>query len=120
MLKNCAGLVLLDALWHHVQNIVHNRCAQLEVEVAFNALLGYSLGDSFAVATFELAGKEIAQPTLEKRNNTAKEEQPDSPARSPNTDTGTLTDRAGVESVQIMSQLNNFELMDRTGGISRA
>lgn len=46
MLQNSPGLVLLDTLRHHVDNVVHNRSAQLQVEVRFDALLRHGFSDT--------------------------------------------------------------------------
>lgn len=40
MLQDGASLVLLDTLWHHVQDVVHDSRSQLQVKVRLNALLG--------------------------------------------------------------------------------
>lgn len=41
MLQDGARLVLLDALWHHVQDVMHDSRSQLQVKVRLYALLGY-------------------------------------------------------------------------------
>ncbi len=41
MLQDGASLVLLDALWHHVQDVMHHSCSQLQVKVRLNALLSH-------------------------------------------------------------------------------
>ena len=46
MLQNSLGLVLLDALGHHVEDVVHDGGTKLEIEVRFDSLLGDGLGDS--------------------------------------------------------------------------
>lgn len=43
MLQYDTGLVLLDTLWHHVQDVVHHRRTQLQIEVRLNALFSHSL-----------------------------------------------------------------------------
>lgn len=43
MLQYGSGLVLLDTFRHHVDYVVHNRRAELQVEVRLDALLGDSL-----------------------------------------------------------------------------
>jgi hypothetical protein len=73
--------------------------AKLKIEMAFNTLLGDRLRDALAVATLELASKQITEPALQKRHHTAEEEDPHAPARSPDTNTRTLTDRAGLKHV---------------------
>ena len=40
VLQDGARLVLLDALGHHVQDVVHHGCPELQVKVGLNALLG--------------------------------------------------------------------------------
>ena len=99
MLEDRLGLVLLDALWHHVEDVVHHRCTQLEIVVRLHALLRHSLGSAFAVAALELTREQVTEPAFEQRNDAAHEEEPDSPAWCPETNTGTLADRTRVESV---------------------
>lgn len=41
MLQDCARLVRLDSLWHHVQDIVHDCRAELQVVVRLDALFGH-------------------------------------------------------------------------------
>lgn len=62
MLQDRFRLVLLDRLGHHVKDIVHDSGAEFEIEMRLDALLGDCLGDTLAVATFELSGKQISQP----------------------------------------------------------
>ena len=40
MLQNSTSLVLLDTLRHHIQNVVHDSCSELQVKVGLNTLLG--------------------------------------------------------------------------------
>eukprot|EP00967_Tisochrysis_lutea_P029241 scaffold34137_cov21-Tisochrysis_lutea.AAC.6 len=47
--QRAAHLVLLHALGHHVQDVVHDRRAQLQVKVALNALLGHRLGNTLHI-----------------------------------------------------------------------
>lgn len=97
MLQDRLALVLLDALRHHVENVVHDGRAKLEVEVRVDTLLRDRLGDALRVAALELAGEQVAEPALEKRDDAAQEEEPDAPAGRPEADTRTLADRTGVE-----------------------
>ena len=83
MLKNNTGLVLFDAFWHHVQNVMHNSSSQLQVEVAFNSLLGDCLGHTLRVSPLKLPGQKVAKPTLQKWHNTTQEKEPHSPTRGP-------------------------------------
>lgn len=46
VLEDRLGLVLLDALGHHVEDVVHDGGAELEVEVRLDTLLGDGLGDA--------------------------------------------------------------------------
>lgn len=41
MLQNGTSLVLLDALRHHVKDVMHHSCSQLQVKVGLNTLLGH-------------------------------------------------------------------------------
>jgi len=70
MLQDHLGFVLLDGLWRHVQNDVHDSHAKLEIAVQLHTLLCNCFGDAFTVASFELSSKEVAQPVLKKGNNT--------------------------------------------------
>ena len=99
VLQDRARLVHLDALWHHVDDVVHHGRAQLDVEVALNTLLRHVLGDSRGVSPLELPGEKVAEPALEQGDNASKEEEPHAPARGPETDSGTLSHRPGVEAV---------------------
>lgn len=65
-------LVLLDALRHHVQDVVHDGGAQLQVEVRLHALLGHRLGDALGLAPLELASQQVAQPALQERDDACK------------------------------------------------
>jgi len=60
MLEDGPGLVGLDTLRHHVENVVHHRCTELEIKVRLHALLRDRLGDTLRVTSFELAGEEIS------------------------------------------------------------
>mmetsp|Transcript_61033 Transcript_61033/g.143984 ORF Transcript_61033/g.143984 Transcript_61033/m.143984 type:complete len:850 (-) Transcript_61033:159-2708(-) len=99
MLQDDLALVLLHALGHHVQDVVHHRRAQLQVVVALHALLRHRLCHPLAVPALELPRQQVSEPPLEQRHHPAEEEEPHAPARSPEPDAGTLSDRAGVEAV---------------------
>ena len=49
VLQDGPGLVLLDALGHHVQNVVHDGSTQLQVKVGLHALLSHRLGHALGV-----------------------------------------------------------------------
>ena len=49
VLQDGPGLVLLDALGHHVQDVVHDSSTQLQVEVGLDTLLGHRLGHALGV-----------------------------------------------------------------------
>ena len=53
MLKDGAGLVLLDALRHHVEDVVHDGGPKLQIEVRLDPLLRHCLRNSLGVATYE-------------------------------------------------------------------
>jgi len=44
MLEDCARLVLFDPFRHHVDDVMHHRRAQLQIEVRFDSLFRHSLG----------------------------------------------------------------------------
>mmetsp|Transcript_3491 Transcript_3491/g.11579 ORF Transcript_3491/g.11579 Transcript_3491/m.11579 type:complete len:907 (-) Transcript_3491:778-3498(-) len=99
VLQDRARLVGLDALGHHVQDVVHHGGAQLEVVVRLDALLGDRLGDPLGRAALELACEQVAEPPLEQRHHAAQEEEPHAPAGRPDAAAGALADGAGVEAV---------------------
>ena len=95
---------------------MHDGGTELEVEVRLDALLGDRLGDSkdegsvgrsvlakrwsdapLRVTTLELASEQVAEPALEQRDDSAKEEEPDPPAGGPEPDSGALADGTRVE-----------------------
>lgn len=49
------------------------------------------------IATLELTSEQVAEPSLEERDDTTEEEEPNAPSGSPETNTRTFTDRSGVE-----------------------
>ena len=53
MLQDGPGLVLLDALGHHVQDVVHDGGTQLQVKVGLHTLLGHRLGHTLGVTSCE-------------------------------------------------------------------
>lgn len=65
MLQDRLGLILLDRLWHHIQNIVHDSRTKLQIIVRLDTLLRDSLRDAFAVATLELTSQQISEPDKE-------------------------------------------------------
>lgn len=91
VLQDRPSLVLLDALRHHVDNVVHDRGSQFEIEVGFDSLLGHSFGNTFGVAAFKLARKQVAQPALQQGRDSAHEKEPDTPARGPDSATWAFT-----------------------------
>lgn len=62
-----------------------------------DALLGDGLGNTLAMAAFELTGKKVAQPALNKRHDTTQEKQPHAPARAPKAHSWALANRTSVE-----------------------
>lgn len=51
MLQNGPGLILFDSLGHHVQDVMHHSCSQLQVKVRLHTLFGHSLCNSLGVTT---------------------------------------------------------------------
>lgn len=99
MLKDRLRLILLDRLGHHVQNIVHDSSTELQIIMRLNTLLRHRLRDTLAITTFELTSEQVPKPSLEQRNDTTHEEQPDAPPGCPEADTRALSDRSSVEAV---------------------
>ena len=93
MLQDCSGFVLFDSLWHHVKDIVHYCGTQLEIVVTLHPLLGNRLSHALRVSSFELSGEQVAQPSFQEGYDTAKEEQPYTPAWCPETTAWSFTHR---------------------------
>mmetsp|Transcript_62206 Transcript_62206/g.196852 ORF Transcript_62206/g.196852 Transcript_62206/m.196852 type:complete len:623 (-) Transcript_62206:2053-3921(-) len=112
VLKDGARLVLLDALGHHVEDVVHHRRAQLEVEVRLHPLLGDGLGHALGVAPLELPRQQVPEPPLQQRHNAAEEEEPHPPHGSPEPHAWALADWARVETVvdQVLQVLAHADL----------
>lgn len=51
MLQNGPGFVLFDSFRHHVQDVMHHSCSQLQVKVRLHTLFCHSLCNSLGVAT---------------------------------------------------------------------
>ena len=83
MLQDGPCFVLLDSFRHHVQNVVHDCCPELQIIVTLHSLLSDCFCDSLGVATLKLPGKQIAQPSLKKWDNATQEKQPDTPPWRP-------------------------------------
>ena len=92
MLQNGPGLVLLDALWHHVQDVMHHGCSQLQIEVGLDPLLGDRFGDALGMSSLELTRQKVSEPSLQKRGHTAHEKEPNSPAWCPKSTPGAFSD----------------------------
>ena len=99
MLENGPSLVLFDSLWHHVQNVVHHRSSQLQVEMTLHSLLGDRLGHAFRVSTFELSREEVSEPALKERDHAPQEEEPHPPSWGPNSDPWSLSHGTSVETI---------------------
>lgn len=97
MLQDRLRLVLLDSLGHHVEDVVHDGRTEFEIEMRLDTLLRDSLCDSLRVTTFELTSEQVAEPSLEERDDTTKEEEPDAPSGSPESDSWTFADGTRVE-----------------------
>lgn len=53
MLQDGSGFVLLDSFRHHVQNVMHNGCPQLQVKVRLHTLLCDSLCYTLGVTAWK-------------------------------------------------------------------
>lgn len=53
VLQDGPGFVLLDPFWHHVQDVVHHSCPELQVKVRLHALLRDSLCDTLGVTAWK-------------------------------------------------------------------
>ena len=62
MLQDSLGLVLLDRLRHHIENIVHDSGTKFQIVVRLDTLLRNRLRNTLAVTTFELTSKQVAEP----------------------------------------------------------
>lgn len=116
MLQDDTGLVGTNTLRHHVKNIVKHSSVQLQVELRLNSLLGHSLGNTLGLSSLELSGKQVAKPSLKKRDNTTQEEDPHTPHGSPETTTGTLSNGTSVETVvdEMLQILAHTDLSHQT------
>ena len=92
VLQDRPGLVLLDALRHHVEDVVHDGGAKLEVKVGLDPLLRHRLGHALRVSTLELPREEVAEPAFEQRGHSAEEEEPNPPTWGPKATSGALSD----------------------------
>lgn len=78
---------------------MHNCGTKLKVIVRLNTLFGDSLSYALRITSLELASQKVSKPALKKRHNPTHKEEPDSPARSPEADTRTLSNGASVEAI---------------------
>lgn len=53
MLQDGSGFVLFDSFWHHVQDVMHNGCPQLQVKVRLHTLLCDSLCYALGVTAWK-------------------------------------------------------------------
>jgi len=68
-------------------------CSQLQVVVTLHALLRDRLGHTLGVTSLKLARQEISQPALQQGGDSSHEEQPHTPAWSPEAATRTFPHR---------------------------
>ena len=99
MLQNCPGLVLLDTLRHHIDDVMHDTGPQLQVEVTLHSLLGDSFSHSLAVSSLKLSRQNITRPSIQEWSLPSHEEVPHSPSRSQESTTWALTYRSCIEPV---------------------
>ncbi len=99
MLHDRAVLVRLYPLGHHIHNVVEDGCAQLQIVVALDALLGDALGDALCMAALKVARQQVAQPPLEEGHDAAKEKDPHSPHGRPEATPGPLADGPRIEAI---------------------
>mmetsp|Transcript_33281 Transcript_33281/g.109100 ORF Transcript_33281/g.109100 Transcript_33281/m.109100 type:complete len:1053 (+) Transcript_33281:4096-7254(+) len=116
VLQDGPGLVRAHALRHHVDDVVHDGRAQLEVEVTLYTLLRDGLRDTLGDTALELPRQQVAQPTLQKRHDATEEEEPHAPAWCPEATARPLADWARVESVvdQVLQVLAHADLPHQT------
>mmetsp|Transcript_94895 Transcript_94895/g.290284 ORF Transcript_94895/g.290284 Transcript_94895/m.290284 type:complete len:331 (+) Transcript_94895:4370-5362(+) len=112
VLQDGPRLVRAHALGHHVDDVVHHRRAELEVEVALHPLLRDRLCHTLRDAALELARQQVPEPPLQERDDAAEEEEPHPPARRPKAAAGALADGARVEAVvdQVLQVLAHSHL----------
>ena len=92
-------LVLFDALWHHVQDVMHDSSTKLKIIVRLDALLCDSACNALGLPPLKLPSQQVAQPALEQRDNASQEEEPYAPHRGPETHTGAFANGTSVESI---------------------
>lgn len=99
MLQNGFSFVLFDSFRHHIVDIFDNSSSQLKVVLTFHALFGDCFCNTFRMSALELPCKQIAKPSLEQRNNSSNEEEPDTPSWCPKSNTRSLSNLASIEPV---------------------
>mmetsp|Transcript_139393 Transcript_139393/g.242388 ORF Transcript_139393/g.242388 Transcript_139393/m.242388 type:complete len:464 (+) Transcript_139393:5762-7153(+) len=99
VVQDGSRLVGLHPLMHHVQDILHYCCAQLQVVVGLHALLRDCLGDSLRFTPLELSGEQVAEPALKEGDNPPQEEQPHAPTGGPEAAPRALAHGPSVEPI---------------------
>jgi hypothetical protein len=74
MLENGLGLVGFYPFGHHVVDVHDDRGSQLQIVLRFNPLLGDTFCDAFGMSALKLSGKQVAEPSLDQRDDTSQEE----------------------------------------------
>ena len=65
--------------------------SELEIVVTLNSLFSDCFSDPLTVSPLELSSQQVTQPSLQQRDNTTQEEEPYSPAWSPDSASWTLS-----------------------------
>ncbi len=99
MLHDGFGLVGFDSFGHHVHDVFHDCSSEFEIIMGLSSLFGNNFNKPFGVSAFELSGKQISEPSFKQGNDPSQEEQPNSPCRSPDTDSRSFPHWSGVEPV---------------------
>jgi hypothetical protein len=68
------------------------------------------------VPALELTSEEVAQPSFEEGDDTTKEEEPDAPSWSPETDSGTFADGTRVEAGVDLSSSSSLSVSSAPKG----
>jgi hypothetical protein len=74
MLHDGLCFVGLDSFRHHVHDIFHHCCSELQVEMRLGSLFGHHFHHALRVAALEGSCQQVSKPSFEERNDASDEE----------------------------------------------
>ena len=77
--------------------------SEFEIVVTLNSLFSDCFSDPLTVSSLELSSQQVTQPSLQQRDNTTQEEEPYSPAWSPDSASWTLSNWTLIKNIIIIS-----------------